>query len=34
MDLDEIVRKIYDEHQAKVASYNDLVKGHIDQVAQ
>lgn len=34
MDLDEIVRKIYDKHQAQVTSYNDLVKGHIDQVAQ
>jgi hypothetical protein len=34
MDLDEIVHNIYDEHQAKVTGYNDLVKGHIDQVAQ
>ena len=34
MDLDEIVRKVCDEHQAKVTGYNDLVKGHIDQVAQ
>ena len=33
-DLDKIVRKICDEHQAKVTGYNDLVKGHIDQVAQ
>jgi hypothetical protein len=33
-DLDEIVRKICDEHQAKVIGYDDLVKGHIDQVAQ
>jgi hypothetical protein len=33
-DLDEIVHKICDEHQAKVTGYNDLVKGHIDHVAK
>nr|XP_040251802.1 translation initiation factor IF-2-like [Aegilops tauschii subsp. strangulata] len=33
-DLDEIVRKICDEHQAQVTRYNDLVKGPIDQTAQ
>ena len=33
-DLDEIVHKIYEKHQAEVAGYNDLVKGHIYQFAQ
>ena len=33
-DLDDIVHNICNEHQAQVTSYNHLVKGHIDQVAQ
>ena len=34
MDLGEIVCKICYEHQAKVTDYDDLVKGHVVQVAQ
>ena len=33
-DLDDIVRKICNEHQAQATGYNDLVKGHIYQTAQ
>jgi hypothetical protein len=31
-DLDDIVRKICLEHQSKVTGYDDLVKGHIDNL--
>ena len=34
LDLDQIVRKICLDHQAKVTGYNNLVKGHIDPSKQ
>ena len=33
-DLDQIVHKVFLDHQAQVTGYNDLVKGHIDQSKQ
>ena len=33
-DLDQIVWKIYLDHQAQATGYNDLVKGHIDLSTQ
>ena len=32
-DLDQIVCKVYLDHQAQATGYNDLVKGHIDLCA-
>lgn len=33
-DLDQIVRTIYTDHQAKTTRYTELVKGHIDEAVQ